>query len=184
MTTESTLIVFVALTGFALLVQAGILLAIFLSARKALNKLRVDFDELRESALPILNTTRDVLTRIAPKIEPVAVDVVKAASSMRAISSDLADMTARLRVQVEGAQTSVAEISDRMRQQALRLDGILTRLLDMADQAAFFLQRTVGVPARQLAGILAAAKAVLESLRAYQPAARRGPAGNDDETFV
>jgi len=184
MTTETTLIAFVALTALALLVQAIILLAIFLSARKSLNKLRQDFDDLRESALPFLNTTRDVLTRVAPKIEPVAEDVVKAASSMRAISSDLAELTAKLRVQMDGVQTSVAEIADRAKLQAARLDGILTRLLDLADHAGDFLQKTVAVPARQLAGILAAAKATLESLRTYEPAARRSPANNDDESFI
>lgn len=184
MNTETILVAFVALTGFALLVQAIVLVAIFLSAKKAADKLRQDFDELRQSAAPFITAAREVLTRVGPKIGPVTDDFVKAAANMRTISGDVAEITTKVRGQVEGIQSSTTEVVDRFNKQAVRVDGMVTRTLDAADRVGIFLQTAVGGPARQLAGILAAGKAILESLRTNEPASRRAPTTNDHETFI
>lgn len=184
MSNESILIAFVALTGFALLVQAIVLVAIFLTGKKALEKLRKDFEDLRQSAVPLFTATRDVLAKIAPKIEPITSDVVHTTASLRAVSSDLAGITAKVRTQVEGVESSTSDVLERFRRQAVRVDSMVTQTLDAADRAGAFLQTTVSVPARQLTGILAAAKAILESLRGREPAPRRAQPANDHETFV
>jgi hypothetical protein len=184
MTIETILVAFVALTAFALLVQAFVMVAILFSAKKAVDKLRVDFEELRESALPFFNASRDALARIAPKIEPITADLVKAAENARVISGDLAVVTTKVRGQVEGIQESTTEIVDKFRVQAVRADALLTRALDIADRAGAMLQSAIGVPARQLAAILAAAKAVIESLRGHETAQPAAHTSNDNETFI
>jgi hypothetical protein len=184
MSNEAILIAFVALTGFALLVQAIVLVAIFLTAKKAFEKMRRDFDDLRQTAVPLFTATRDVLTKIAPKIEPITSDVAVAAASLRTVSADLAGITSKVRVQVEGVETSTSDVLERIRRQTVRVDTMVTQALDAADRAGAFLETTVSVPARQLTGILAAAKAILESLRARRTAPRRTQPANDHETFV
>jgi hypothetical protein len=181
---EILLIVFVALTGLALAVQAIVLLAVLFAGKKAYASLRVEFDELRESALPMLKASRALYDRIGPNIEPVAADIVKVAANMKTVTTDLAALTTSLRTQADGVQASAAELMARTRQQAARVDAMLTNLLDAADSLVDSLQKAVGVPARQLAGVLAAFKAVVESLRHSQPAARRTQSSNDHESFI
>lgn len=185
MNTQTILVAFVALTGFALVVQAAILLAVFLAAKKAAEKLRQDFDELRESALPFLQASRDALSRVAPKIEPITADIMKAAANVNAISSDLAQITSKVRGQVDTVQESTADLVERVKHQATRVDSMVTTTLDAADKVGGFLQQTVSGPARQLSAILAAAKAVIESLRNSDAASsRRAHTTNDHETFI
>jgi uncharacterized protein YoxC len=184
MNNETILIAFVALTAVALLVQAIVLVAIFLAGKKAVEKLRQDFDELRVSAVPLFTSTREILTRIGPKIEPAAADVVVAAANLRTISSDVADITTKVRGQVDGIQASTTEVVDRFRHQAARVDSMVTGALDVADRLGGVLETAVGTPTRQLAGILAAVKAIVGSLRTNGSAARRTRTANDSETFI
>ena len=184
MNNETLLIVFIALTSLAMVVQAVLLVVICLAAKKTVEKLRDDFKELRESAVPFFTGTKEVFTRIAPKIEPVTDDIVSAAASMRAISADVAVITSKVRTQVEGAQASTTEAIEKFRVQASRVDGMVTKTLDTADRVGGFLQNSIAGPARQLAGILAAAKAVMESLRTGKQAVNRTPAAGDSEDFV
>lgn len=59
MNNETTLlVVFVGITGFALLVQAIVMLVAFLTMRKTIVSLQSDVQELRTTAMPILDKTR------------------------------------------------------------------------------------------------------------------------------
>jgi hypothetical protein len=89
-----------------------------------------------------------------------------------------------VRTQVEGAQASTTEAIEKFRVQTNRVDTMVTKTLDSADRFGAFLQTSLVVPVKQLAGILAAAKAVMNSLGNRPPAAKRAPAPNDNENFV
>lgn len=188
MNNETLLIVFVAMTGLALATQAAVLLAFFFFAKKSYDKMRHDFDELRESALPFLAASREALTRISPHIGPITTDIVSSVSSLRTISADVADITAKVRVQVNDAQATTTAIVGNVKRQAVRVDSMTTRALDSIDRAGSFLQNIFGSPARQLAGVLSATKAVVDSMRRsgpeIRPDTRHAPATNDSETFV
>jgi uncharacterized protein YoxC len=184
MTNEILLTVFVAMTGIALMVQAIVVVSFCLFAKKNYDKMRQDLDDLRESAVPFLKASREALTTIAPHIEPMTTDVVKAAASFRAISVDVADITAKLRIQVDGAQASTTEILDRVRQQAARVDTMVTSALDVIDRLGILLQSAMNSPARRVFGMFAAGKAIMDSLRGPKPVAHTVPAANDNETFI
>lgn len=183
MTNETVLIAFVALTGFALLVQAIILLAIFFTVKKTIDKLLRDYEEQRETLQPFLTATRDLMTRVGPKIEPIAEDLVKTAASVRAISGDVAELTVRMRGQMDGVEATTADVLQKVRTQTARIDGMVTETLDAADRMGGYIEHTVTSPVRKLNGILAAVRAILESLRGPSPAARRAQTPTD-ENFV
>jgi methyl-accepting chemotaxis protein len=182
--TQTILVAFVALTGIALVAQAAIMLTMLLAAKKTFERLRQDFDELRENAMPFFTASRDALTRIAPKIEPITNDLVKATANASSIAADLAQITTKVRAEVESAQVSTAEITERVKHQAARIDSMVTSSLDAADRAGEFIQTLVSVPARQLAGILAAARAMIESLSSRGAAPGSAHTSNDHETFI
>jgi hypothetical protein len=159
------LIAFVALTGIAFLAQAAILLAIFLSAKKALETLQREFRDARDSAAPILASVKVICEKIGPRIDPIATDIGKTASNANAISTDLALIAKKMREEAENVQASTNEIVGRVRHQAERVDGMVTGALNAVDRAGVFVEDTLGVPARQAVGVLAAVRAIVASLK-------------------
>ena len=80
---ETLMLAFVALTGIALSAQAVILLAIFLSVRKAAKGVKEDIDDLRASILPVVDSTRTVIARLAPKVEAATNDISEMVRTLR-----------------------------------------------------------------------------------------------------
>jgi hypothetical protein len=56
--------------------------------------------------------------------------------------------------------------------QSTRVDAMVSSALDAVDSAAVFVAETVNKPVRQISGLLASVKAIVESLGASQPAQR------------
>ncbi len=122
--------------------------------------------------MPVIENTRDLLTRLTPKIEQT--------------TADLAVLTHALRDQTADVQAAADEIIARAQLQARRLDSMLSNVLDTVDRAGSFMADTVTKPMRQLSAFLASAKAVIESLRRRK--ARRAREANrasgDNDMFV
>jgi hypothetical protein len=169
---QNILLAFVVVTGLAVLLQAILLLIIFISVRKAAGFIRDEAENLHSSLMPVLYDTRDTLasvretlvstqefladaqgflTRVAPKIEATA--------------GDLAEITHGLRTQVAQMQSTALEILDGVQMQSNRLNHMISGLLDTVDRAGSFVTNVVSRPVRQISGILAMVKAVVESLR-------------------
>jgi uncharacterized protein YoxC len=163
---QTILLAFVAVTGLAVLLQAIILLAIFITLRKAARSAREESEKLRSAIMPIVCETRDILagtqgflSRVTPRIEAAATDLAEIMHGVRAQSVEL--------------QSSAQELLERVRVQSERLDKMFSGLLDTVDHAGEFVVETIGGPVRQVSRVLRAAKAIVESLRT--PPARRRP---------
>ncbi|MGP8250936.1 MAG: hypothetical protein ACLQHF_02815 [Terracidiphilus sp.] len=166
-------IVVAGVVGVTLLLQVILLFAILFGVRKAAAALRQDINEIRNSVTPLITQTRDLLVRVGPRIE--------------ATTDDLAAFTHALREQTASVQFTVTEISERARHQAGRIDFMVTSMLDKADRAGAIVNDTVTKPLRQLTGILAALRAVVENLRAPQAPAPKPPvegAQGDSGMFI
>jgi methyl-accepting chemotaxis protein len=169
------LLAFIAVTGLAVLLQAILLLAIFSAVRKAVASFREEAENLRTSIMPVIYDTRDMLastqgtmtnmqafladaqaflTRVSPKVESVAADVV--------------EITNTLRVQTAEMQSSALEMMERVHRQSDRVDGMITDFLNTVDRAGGFVAETVSRPVRQISGVLRSAKAIVESLRGHR----------------
>jgi len=154
-------IVVAAVVAGTLLLQIILLVVILFGIRKAASALREDLEDIRSSITPLLTDAHELLTRVGPNIE--------------ATTGDLAAFTHTLREQSTNVQSTVTEISDRARHQAGRIDFMVTTMLDKADRAGAIVNDTVTKPLRQVTGILAALRAVVENLRAPQGPAPKPP---------
>jgi hypothetical protein len=163
---ETVLLIFAGVVTLALLLQGVALVAIALGARKAMLRATEQIDELRSVVTPVLAESREMvresralLTSLGPRIDETTLD--------------LAALIHGLRVQLDELKAPITEITERTRRQAGRLDSMLTETLDAADRAGAFVSGAVAKPIRQLNGILASAKAVVEALRSPAPAVRQ-----------
>ncbi len=172
MTTNSDtlLLVFVALTGAALLFQAVVLLAIFLAMRKATVMLQQQLDELRTSVMPVVASTQRLLTSVGPNLDAVA--------------KDLAEITKGLRAQSADIQASAGQILAQVDRQTSRIDAMFTRVLDTVDHAGTVLTDTINTPLRQISALTAFAKAALGALRSGQSQPRPTRSAADEDGFV
>jgi uncharacterized protein YoxC len=171
------LLVFVAITSLAMLMQAIILLAIYLSMRKAASSLREQIDEIRSSVMPVVDSTRDVCARASELFQKVSPKVESAAA-------DLAQLAHGLRVQTEEIQVSTLEVLERVRRQSNRVDHMFSSVLDAVDRAGGFVAEVVSKPVRQLSGLLASIKAVIETLGKPRAEGRPTHAPEGKDTFV
>jgi methyl-accepting chemotaxis protein len=109
------------------------------------------------NAQEFLGNAQTVLTRVTPRIESATTDVV--------------EITRRLREQTAEMQISAQEILEKVRRQSNRMDEMFSALLDTLDHAGGFVAEAVSKPVRQVSSILRSAKAIIESLRS--PVSRR-----------
>ncbi len=166
---ETILLAFVAVTGLAVLLQAFILLAILVSVRKAARAVKEELEDLRSAAMPFIYNSRDLFSRLAPKIEETV--------------GDLSEIAHGLRLQTEEMQTSATEIIEKVRRQTSRLDSMVTSVLDAVDRAGGFVAEAVSKPVRQLSGLVASIKAILESLRSTAEHPRSTHFRDDKDMF-
>jgi methyl-accepting chemotaxis protein len=157
--TETILTIFVALTGVAVLLQACILVGILISLRKTAKSLMEATEDLKATVVPMVHSTRELVQRITPQIVTV--------------SSGLADLTEAMKRESAGVNISVTDIAQRVGRQMQRLDAMLTASLNAVEKATGVVETAVSAPVRQVNGILAAIRAVVETYRAETPV-RRG----------
>jgi methyl-accepting chemotaxis protein len=168
------LTVFVALTAIAVLLQAGVLIAIFVVLRKTASKLETLAEEVKTKVMPAIAQADAMLTEIRPKVE--------------AIAQQVQDTTDMVRNQIERVDATVNDVVDRARLQIIRTDELFTRTLDRVEQTSEIVHKTVVSPVRQLSGLMQGVTAGLEfffSRRQRNGRGRehRGPVPQD-EMFI
>lgn len=170
MNNETLLVVFVGLTGAALVVQAIVMLVAFITMRRTIISIHADVHEMRTSVMPILSKSKDTLDKVAPKIESIA--------------SDMADLAQRLREQGAEVQFTASEILERIQRQTSRVDTIITGVIDGVEHASNVVADSVIRPARQITAILASAKAFLSVLATGRRPGEQPHVVTDQDMFV
>ena len=188
---ETILLAIAAVAGLALLLQAFVLLAIFITMRRSIKSLREKTDELHSSVTPFLYDAREllantqaILTNAQEFFTNAQGFITRLGPNVEATTANAAEITHRLREQTEEIHVSATEILERVRRQSDRLDDMLTRLLDTVDRAGGFVVQVVSRPVRQVSQVLGAAKAVFESLRASRAHHRPVPPSVGGNRFV
>ena len=134
------LTVFIALTAIAVLLQAGVLLAMYIAMRKSSERMEALAAEVKSKLLPAVEEGHQMLTEMRPKLE-IIVD-------------NLQSSTTVIRSEVERVDATVNDVVDRARLQVIRADELLSRTLDRVEQTSDIVQRTVVSPVRQISGLM------------------------------
>jgi hypothetical protein len=141
---------FIALTGAAVVLQAGILTALYLAVRKSSARMEALAIEVKTKALPTLETAQAILTELRPKLTVIA--------------ENLTETTHSVRTQVERMEATVSDVVDRARLQVIRADELLSRTLDRVEETSDIVHNTVVSPVRQFAGLIQGVTAGIEFL--------------------
>jgi len=147
---------FIALTGAAVMLQAGVLVAMYLTMRKGSARMEALALEVKTKALPTLETAQAILTELRPKLAIIA--------------ENLTETTLSVRAQVQRMDATVDDVVDRARLQIIRTDELLTRTLDRVEETSEMVANTVVSPVRQFSGIIQGVTAGSSSSSATAPA--------------
>jgi hypothetical protein len=167
---ETIELIFVAVAALALLTQTVILLALFLAVRKTAVSLKEDVDDIRSSVMPVMLRTRDLVDRLSPGVEQGV--------------TDLSHMAHVLRGQADAWDETLTDVLDRVRNETSRIDAMFSGTLDAVDKASTYVTEVVSKPVRQINGILASIKAIIESLTAPNHGYREPVIHDDKDMFV
>jgi methyl-accepting chemotaxis protein len=143
-------IVFTAITAFGVLLQAFVLLGIFIAMRKSTTKLLEVVTELREKALPALATTQSLLNDVSPKL--------------KIATGNMAEISEVLRGQASHVNETVENLLEKTNAQIERVDEMVTSTFNAMSQASRVIDMAIGVPARRVNGVLHGLKVGVEVL--------------------
>jgi hypothetical protein len=147
---DTTLTIFVCLTGVAVLLQAGILAAMYFTMRKSGERMESLAAEVKTKVLPTVEQVQSMLVEFRPKLVLIADNLEEATSTMRD--------------QVVRVDATVTDVVDRARLQVIRADELLTRTLDRVEQTSDIVHKTVVSPVRQFSGLVQGITVGLEFL--------------------
>jgi hypothetical protein len=162
------LTVFIALTGLAVALQAGVLLAMYLTMRKSGERIDALATEVKTRVLPSLEQAQTLMAEMRPKLHVIA--------------DNLQEATTLMRDQVQRVDATVSDTVDRARLQIIRADELVSRTLDRVEQTTDMVHKTVVSPVRQLSGLMQGITVGLEFL--FGGRGRRNGGGRDERRPV
>ncbi len=145
-------IIFTAITAAAVLLQALVMLGLFLVLKKAIGKLIATSDEMKEHALPLVASTRSLVEDISPKLKTTTGNLVEVSQTLRQQASHLNETLDAL---LETANSQIR-----------RVDEMVTGTFNTVDHATKALESAVAAPLRFMSGIARGLKAGVEVLLA------------------
>ena len=166
---DTWLIVFVALTAVAILLQAGILAGMYFAMRKTSSKVESLAEEVKTKVLPTAELAHSMVAEMRPRIENIVENVSASTTVMR--------------TQVERIDATLTDIVDRTRLQVIRADEFVNSTMDKLEETREAVQRTVVSPVRQISGLMHGVTVGLEAF--FSRKRERNPANvQQDEMFI
>jgi hypothetical protein len=168
MENANLLIAFIAVTAAAVVIQAGILIGMYLSTRKTSAIVESLALEVKDKVLPTAELARSMLADIRPSLETLMANVSESSATVRA--------------QLQRIDATMNDIIDRARLQVIRADELVGRTLDRVEQTTDMVHKTVISPVQQVSGLVQGITAAMEFLLSGRR--RRDGVAAQDEMFI
>jgi hypothetical protein len=159
---------FIAVAAIAIVIQMGILVAMFLQLQAAIRNFTQIATQLQARLDPILLRTNRILEDSEDRI--------------RSIMGDAAEVTRVARTQAQKVDRIFTDAVERLRLQIIRADQILTGTLEVVEEAGSTIRDKVWTPINRVSAVLKGVKAGIDFIRG-----QRGPQSDvteDEELFI
>jgi hypothetical protein len=156
---------------FAVVIQAGILVALYLAVRKSTAKMEALASEVTSKTLPTIETVQNMLVELRPKIDVMSVN--------------FSESSTLVRNQLGRIDATLTDALDRARLQIIRADELLNRTMDKVEETSEVVHKTVISPLRQVNGLMAAISTGVDVFLGQKSRHRKNGAGSpQDEMFI
>lgn len=172
MTVDDNLLrIFIAVTMFAVVIQAGILIGLYLAVRKSSAKMEAIATQVKEKALPAIDSVNNLVIELRPKLET--------------LSTNLSEASTTVRNQLNRIDATLTDALDRTRLQVIRADELLNRTMDKVEDTTEMVHKTVVSPLRQVNGMMAAISTGVEVFLGHKKRhPKNGTGVPQDEMFI
>ncbi len=161
---------FVGVTAAAVVLQAGILVGLFLAVRKTTARVEALANQVTTKILPTVEIANSMLIDLRPQIETMVENVSESSTMIRA--------------QIERIDATVSDVIDRTRLQVIRADELVNGTMDRLEETRDVVHSTVISPIRQVSGLIQGVTAGLEFLIGSRRRRRNGATVPQDEMFI
>jgi methyl-accepting chemotaxis protein len=169
---------FIGLTAAAILLQAGILFALYLTVRKTTTRMEALAGEFKTKTLPAVENAQALLVDVRPKVDQIVARVAEIAGSAQ-------DSARMLHGQMERLDSTLTDVIDRTRLHIIRADELVGRTMDKVEETSETVHRTVLSPIRQVSGLMQGVSAGLDYFLGQRRRSRRDGMGvPQDELFI
>src|SRR5690242_2569160 len=168
---ETWVAVFVIVAAVAIVVQAGILIAMFFQTRRTMERMERFTSDLESRLSPILSRVQTLLEDTQPKIAEMV--------------ADAAHVVYLARAQAQKVDRVFTEASDRLRGQLVRADRILTGALEAVEDAGSKFTHSVWRPVQKVSALMQGIKVGIDLLRSRRAVRRpEEPLEQEEELFI
>jgi methyl-accepting chemotaxis protein len=163
--------IFVVVAAVAIVVQMGILFALYKALRQTSERMEGIAGRLEQQATPVLATAAAILDDAKPKIAEITTNLAETSASVRSHVSEVGHAT--------------SEIMERARLQAARLDEFVISAAQKVEATSELLQHKVLSPMRRVRAVVTALNAGLSFFKSTR-SPRRNSSGEveDEEMFI
>src|ERR1700675_1330824 len=161
---------FIVIAAVAIVIQMGILLAMLVSMRSAIENFTQLAKDLHTRIDPILLRTNRILEDSEDRISSVM--------------GDAAEITRLARSQAQKVDRVFTDAVERLRVQVIRADQILTGTLEVIEEAGSKFRKTVWGPVQQASALIKGLKVALDYLRGHKNRPESDSTTQDEELFI
>ena len=162
------LTIFIAVTSAAVVIQAGILIAMYLSVRQTTARTEALANEVLSKVLPTVEMVQSMVEDLRPKVEGIV--------------NNFNESSVMARTQMARLDATMSDLLDRARLQVIRADELVGHALDRVEETGDLVNKTVVSPVRQVSGLLQGLTAGLEFFFSGRRRSRDGAV--QDEMFI
>jgi len=171
--TLTVLTAFVVVTAIAVVIQMGVLVALFVSVRKTSAQVLTLADSIERRAVPALDAANSIL--------------VDSRGRMTEMVANLAAISSSLRSQVDRFDSTFSDAMERTQLQVIRADNLVTRTMDHVEETTEVLHEGVITPVRRMAGLVQGLTVGIDTffkLTRRFPRREHAPISHDEELFI
>ena len=184
-----TLEAFVIVAAISLLIVAIAAVVAAIGAYKAQQELLRHVNEIKGKLMPLIDKSHTLVTDLTPEIKQITTKVHEITGKVNEITAKVNDITAvvkekvvevaptvsmananvqealgKARTTFADANQTVGDVNAKTRQQVERVNGMVSGALDATVRLGKAIEHSIMAPGRELAGIVAGAKATVDSL--------------------
>jgi hypothetical protein len=156
---ESWMPLFVVVTALAVLVQAVVLIALFI--------------QMRRTAARVEQTVADLNIKLSPLITRVQILVEDISPRITGIVTDASEITRLARSEAQKMDRILSEALERLRMQLIHVDHILSGAMEAVEEAGSQLKHTILGPVAKATAMIRGVQAGIDFFRTARH--RRGP---------
>jgi hypothetical protein len=148
---ESWIPFFVVVTALAIVVQAVVLIALFIALRRTAAQVEKTVADFNAKVTPLVSQVQTLVDEISPRITGIVVD----ASEISRLARGEAQKLDRI----------LSEALERVRLQMIHVDHILTGAMEAVEEAGSHLRNTVWAPVVKATALIRGVQAGIDFLR-------------------